>query len=78
MVPSVWLIMLGKDSAPSGRASRSAIAMNPVFRICSRINNIYVYAFYPNHNTHLVASVTQGTMLHFMIVSLTLWLGTVS
>ena len=40
--------MLGKDSASSGRAGWSVIAMNPVFRICSGMNNFYVYAFYHN------------------------------
>ena len=29
-VRRVWLIMLGKDSAPSGRASWSVLFMNPV------------------------------------------------
>ena len=42
--------MLGKDSVPSGRASWSVLATSlvHVFRICSRINNFYVYAFYLN------------------------------
>ena len=30
LVPMLWLFMLGKDSAPSGRASWSVLAMNPV------------------------------------------------
>ena len=38
--------MLGKDFAPTGRASWN-VAMNPVF-FCSGINNFYVYAFYRN------------------------------
>ena len=29
LVPSVWLFMLGKDSAPSSRASWNVLAMNP-------------------------------------------------
>ena len=30
LVPSVWLFMLGKDSAPSGRASWSVLATSLV------------------------------------------------
>ena len=30
LVPRICLLMLGKDSAPSGRASWSVLAMNPV------------------------------------------------
>ena len=53
MVTRVWLFMLGKDSAPSGRASGSVLAKtfilkSCVFRICIRINNFYVYALYSN------------------------------
>ena len=55
LVPRVWPFMLGKDSAPSRRASRSVLAMNPVCFVCSRINNFYVYAFYrnPGHDCSL-------------------------
>ena len=31
LVPRVWLFMIGEDSAPSGRASWSVLAMNPVY-----------------------------------------------
>ena len=31
LVPTGWLFMLAKDSAPSGRAVNSALAMNSVF-----------------------------------------------
>ena len=47
LVPRVWLCMLGKDSAPSGKASLSVLAMNPLC-ISRRINNFYVYAFHRN------------------------------
>ena len=50
LVPRVWLFMLGKDSALSSRASWSVLATSlvHVFRICKRINNFYVHAFYCN------------------------------
>ena len=47
-VPRVWLFVFGKDSAPSGRKNWSVLAMNSVFRICSRINIFYDHAFYRN------------------------------
>ena len=49
LVERVWLCILGNDSAPSCRASWSVLATSLVFRICSRINIFYVYAFYRNH-----------------------------
>ena len=53
MVPRVWLFMLGKDYAPSGRASGSVhaktfILRSCAFHICSGINNFYVYTLYSN------------------------------
>ena len=36
-----------------------------MFRICSRINNFYAYAF----------TIILGTTVHFMTISLILWLG---
>ena len=63
LVPRVWLIMLGKDSAPSGRASWSVLAMNPVFNFCSRIFNFHVYAFYcnPGHDGSLYDCLLDST-----------------
>ena len=40
--------MLGKDSAPYGRAVGVSSYESCVFRICTMINNFYDYAFYPN------------------------------
>ena len=58
--------MLGKDSAPSGGASWSVLAMSLgcVFRIRSRAT---IYMFMP-------VTIAQGTMVYFVTVSLTLWL----
>ena len=45
----VWLFMLGKDSAPSGRARWSVLAMSLLcFILAVKINNFYVCAFYRN------------------------------
>ena len=55
MVPWLWLFMIGKDSAPSGTASWSVRVLNPMFRICCRLNNFHVYTFYhnPGHDSSL-------------------------
>ena len=54
-VHRVWFFMLGKDSAPSGGASWCSCHESCVFRICSRISNFYLYAFYryPRHDGSL-------------------------
>ena len=44
----VRFCMLGKDSAPSGRASWSVLAMNPGFPICSRLKQFLYLCLYRN------------------------------
>ena len=66
LVPRVWLFMLGKDSASSGTASWSVLAMNPVCFVFSVGYTTFMF---------MPFTITQGMMVHFMIVSLTLWLG---
>ena len=45
-VPRVWLSMLGKDSAPSGRASWRVRARNPLFAVGSIIFRFMPFTLY--------------------------------
>ena len=62
----VWLFTLGKYSAPSGRGSWSVLATSLVCFVFAI--GYLIFMFMP-------FTVTQGTMVHFMSPSLTLWLG---
>ena len=58
--------MLEKDSIPSGRARWSVLSISDVyFSYLQKDNTIFMFIPFP---------VTQGTIVHSMTVSLTLWL----
>ena len=76
LMSKVWLFMLEKYSAPSGRASWSVLGMSLV----SFVFTIFINYFYKQlkKNMFMTFTVTLSTMVHFMTVPELYSMGTIS
>ena len=63
LVPREWLVVLGKDSAPSVKSSWCVLDMNPGCFVCEVGQTMFMFMSF---------TVTQGTMVQCMSVSLIL------